>query len=506
MSNDTQHDGAAGGDSFITAAITRHALARGTQAAMSFGSQNLTYAELESLVQTTARWLHERVSFGAKLSLCLPHSPALAVLFLGGVRAGCEVHVFDRQWPDETVTELLDELAPALLISDRRIAHRSTQVVLPARNATLSEVQTFVTDASARLNVRLPSAGMPFYVGFTSGSTGPPKGFRRDHRSWLCSFEQDNLECPLDIHDVVAAPGDLTHSLFLYAMMRTLHAGAHLVLCRRFSRRAVAHAVERHRASVLYTVPVHIGELCKSSPQSFATLHRMLSSGAKLTGALRERVREKFHHVELCEFYGASELSFVTISKSSESIPATSVGRAFAGVELSIRNELGAKLPARSVGRVFVESEMTFLGYTRATDEPARFGSAISVGDLGYVDEDGCLFLQGRADRMIVSAGKNVYPEEVERVLQSHPVVQSAAVIGVADDKRGKRLVAIVQFAGKRSLCRAALISHCRASLPSYKVPRIFGICAQWRYTHSKKTDFAAIACAWNSLDIAELK
>ena len=235
-------------------------------------------------------------------------------------------------------------------------------------------------------------------------------------------------------------------------------------------------------------------------------LRRVLSSGAKLSSELHASCREKFTNAEICEFYGASELSFVAIAKSSEAIPNGSVGRAFAGVEIAIRDEQGRSLPPGQVGRIFVMSAMHFLGYTQDYgDALVKAGAWLSVGDLGYLNENGCLFLAGRSDRMIVSAGKNIYPEEVESALLEHVAVDAAAVIAVADEKRGKRLVGVIRCKPTCSVSRSALVQHGRQYLPQYKVPQIFFICENWPQTRSGKTDYAAINKAFQAGEITPL-
>ena len=491
----------------MTSAITTHAHARPNQPSLAFESHELTYAALETLIEQLAAWLQAQVGFGSKIALCLPNSPSLAVLFLAGVRAGCEVQIFDHEWPQATARALLDNLSPELFITDSLAISTPRSMVLEQPFAAFDTIDSRLGVPAFQSPQQRPSSKMAFYTGFTSGSTGRPKGFRRDHDSWLASFKHDQTECPLHPQDTVIAPGALSHSLFLYAMIHALHAGAKVVFCRRFSARNVARIVKQHRASVLYTVPAKLETLVRVPNGYGSSLSRVLSSGAKLNSRLRERFHQQFSDTELCEFYGASELSFVAIANSSEAIPADSVGRAFSGVTLSIRDENGQRLPPGQVGRVFVASDMTFLGYAQEhQDDLLRLDTAMSVGDLGVLDENGHLFLRGRADRMIVSSGKNVYPEEIEDVLLNHPAVKAAAVIGVTDEKRGKRLAGIIQWEAAQDISRSQLMEYCRKHLPQYKVPRLFSVCHHWYETRSGKTDFAAVQNAWQHGDVTELK
>ena len=132
-------------------------------------------------------------------------------------------------------------------------------------------------------------------------------------------------------------------------------------------------------------------------------------------------------------------------------------------------------------------------------------GDAISVGDVGYLDADGNLFLTGRSDRMIVTSGKNVYPEEVEAVLSAYTGVQNTAVLGVDDRRRGKRLVGVLCLAEDVKLQRRNLMVWCKGKLPQYKIPRSYFLCPDWPRTVSEKTDYPALGALMAAGSLSEL-
>ena len=166
---------------------------------------------------------------------------------------------------------------------------------------------------------------------------------------------------------------------------------------------------------------------------------------------------------------------------------------------MTIRDASGRRLPTGRTGRVFVRSELCFMEYATG-DQPAltRAGEAMSVGDMGFLDAEGFLHLVGRADRMIISSGRNIHPEEIEAVLRRRARVAEAAVLGVADAKRGTRLQAMIKPAGEPPTA-AELMAFARAHLPASKVPRHFAVLAEWPHTASGKTDFAGVARAWQA-------
>lgn len=294
------------------------------------------------------------------------------------------------------------------------------------------------------------------------------------------------------------APGALTHSLFLYGLAHGLYVGATVILCRQFRPNLICQLIATHRVSVLYGVPTQLEMIVEAAPREkgapFASMRWILSSGAKWQGRAREDLRAHFPAARFAEFYGASELSFITVAKDDEDVPPDSVGRAFSGVDLSIRDHRGHRLPPGEAGQVFVASPFVFIGYAcGSTGALLRDGEAISVGDIGFLDVRGYLHLVGRASRMIITSGKNVHPEEIERVLEGHRAVMAAAVLGVHDDRRGERLVALLRLDPDISVTSADLIGHAREHLPLYKIPRRFALPPRWPLTSSGKNDFQAL-------------
>jgi long-chain acyl-CoA synthetase len=488
--------------SAVTAKIARHAARTPARAALIVGRDRVAWRDLSALVERLAAHIAARTPVRAGVALHLPNGPALALLFLAVARAGREAQVLDPAWPAALTRRTLAALRPALIVTaGPSLAARRNAVVL-ADTLPFARVAAALGAPAHYTPNPQPNGDLPFYVGFTSGSTGTPKGYRRDHRSWVESFRGDAIEFGLGPGDVVLAPGALAHSLFLYAMVHGLHAGATVVLCRRFRPAAIPALVRRHGVSVVYGVPTHLRLILAAGARErpLKSVRWALSSGAKWIADALPELRRLFPAARFAEFYGASELSFVTVAKDGERVPAGSVGRAFPGVSISIRDRAGRRLPPGRVGRVFVESPLVFSGYAvGGEDDLYRAGNAISVGDRGRLDAQGFLYLEGREKRMIVTSGKNVFPEEIERALETHPSVAAAAVLGLPDAKRGERMVALVLPRHAVRARPAQLIAHLRRALPLYKVPRVYAAVHAWPRIASGKSDFAALHRLWNA-------
>ncbi|MFN3890091.1 MAG: AMP-binding protein [Beijerinckiaceae bacterium] len=450
----------------------------------------ITWRELSGAVQTIAQGYEARNSAPGTVALILKNSPSFIAHFIACAITGREAAVIDATWPLQRIVETVRELAPALVYADDR---------LPAMEAIQVDPRARLPCGAAFVAERVVDPHSSFYVGFTSGSTGRPKGYRRSHHSWLTSFEGDRREFGVTENDVVLAPGSMTHSLFLYAAIHALQVGATIIMSRMFHPARTLRMARDYGATIAYGAPTQWRLLLDLKSEPLPKLRWVLSSGAKWFAHASDEVARLAPNAEFAEFYGASELSFVAVRKSGEACPETSVGRAFANVRIRIRDHLGRELRSGQSGRVFVESPYLFSGYATGDEPIMTHGAEMSVGDVGYVDDAGFLHLVGRHDRMIVTSGKNVFAEEIERALESAPGVRAAAAFGVADDLRGQKIVALVLQDGSRQLVRADIMYALRSVLPAPFLPRILGTCREWRWTASGKTDFKALRDQWDA-------
>jgi long-chain acyl-CoA synthetase len=355
----------------------------------------------------------------------------------------------------------------------------------------------------------------PILETLTSGSTGQPRRIRRTQGSWTASFAV-NATFGIGPGARVAVLGRLIHSLSLYGAIEGLHLGAevHLLADLRPDRQCAA--LRARRITHLYATPAQLRLLDGSG--TLPDLGLILVGGSKLDPALRTRLAILAPAAEVREFYGAAETSFITLSDATT--PAASVGRPYPGVDLQLDPN----------GEVWVKSPYLFLGYapahfmsssipTGATSEPvARSSRAearqkacasalnpataptrwregwLSVGEIGHLD-NGHLYLRGRAGRMVTVADQNVFPEEVEALLESLPGITRAAVLPVPDPKRGHALIAILQGDPAKE---PAILSALRRTLGPLKCPRSVIWRAEWPVLPSGKTDFRALeALPW---------
>ncbi len=310
----------------------------------------------------------------------------------------------------------------------------------------------------------------PVVCCMTSGSTGAPRLVIRSQASWCRNFRVNAGLWHIDARDSYAIPGTLSHSLSLYAATEALHLGAGLHLLDSLRPDRQAARLRGANVTVLYATPAQLRQLMGlRDTRRFPMLRLILVGGAKLDGKTRSMMQDRAPNARIREFYGASETSFVTLA--GPRTPQGSVGQAYPGVTITVRDDSGATLPPGETGEIWVESPCLFQGYADGEDgHTRRNGPALTVGEFGRLDSDGHLWLAGRRGRMTTIADRNVFPEEVETCLLSLPAIRRAAVLASADSRRGHVLIACIEAAGP--IRDADILTHCRSRLGPLKAPR----------------------------------
>ncbi|MBN8630087.1 MAG: AMP-binding protein [Rhodobacterales bacterium] len=319
----------------------------------------------------------------------------------------------------------------------------------------------------------------PVLETLTSGSTGHPRRIRRTQASWTASFAV-NARFGIGPGARVATLGRLVHSLALYGAIEGLHLGAevhHLADLRPDRQR---DALGTLRITHLYATPAQL-RLLTEGQGHFPDLRLILVGGSKLDPALRARLATLAPIAQIREFYGAAETSFITLADGGT--PETSVGRPYPGVDLRLD----------PTGEVWVKSSYLFLGYADAGPGSTRWRDGwLSVGEIGQID-DGYLTLKGRAGRMVTVADQNVFPEEIEALLETLPGVTRAAILLVPDAKRGHALIAVLQGDPAQE---AAILTRLRHDLGPLKSPKGLIWRQVWPMLPSGKTDLKALEAA----------
>ena len=450
----------------VHAPLAHWASVRGDAVAISDNRNSLTFTELNAAVQQRAAALTQAQAPATVLVDDSATSIHQVLEFLAVVSSGRCAAMADPDWPAalrETMREQINQL--------------------PSVPSTRAELQ--------------PTS--PFYIGFTSGSTGMPKGFRRHHRSWTESFRVCVETFGADAARGILSPGRSSHSLFLFGMLLGIWTGAGVVVQEQFSASRTLDTLRQGHTPCLIAVPSQLILMIELAARHgiapIEATRLIMISGARWARHRTAELQALFPKARIIEFYGASETSFIAWMDADMTTPPQVVGRPFGNVEIDIRDASAAGGP----GLIFVRSPMLFMDYMGAEADATaaiRDGDWLSVRDMGHLDAQGRLCLAGRQNRMITTQGKNLFPEELESVLCAHPGIAKASVQGVADALRGMRVVAVVQLASGYAgeLHAAELSVWCREKLEAYKAPKRCFVCDDWPLTASGKTDHATLA------------
>ncbi|WP_448190473.1 AMP-binding protein [Azospirillum sp. sgz301742] len=480
----------------FAAPFLAHAARRPDRPALWIGDAPVSFGSLADGAQRVAAG----VGAGQRIGLLLGNGPAFLELFLGTVLAGGVAVVLDPKWSAPQRASVLEDTPLDRLFADPALLGGQA---LPAGVPLVS------TDGFAAWKAAHPPAqpapvpaDRPFLIGFTSGTTGRPKAFTRDQGSWSATLEAGWAEFGVTADDRILVPGPLVHGLGLYGAVEGLTAGACVHLLPAFDATAAADRLLEHQLTAIVAVPtmlVALGREAAARSLRFPDVRRVVSAGSKLSPALRDEVAAVFPAADTFEYYGASELSFVSLASSREGCPPDSVGRPFRGVDLSLRRDDGAPAAPGETGLVYVRSAMLSAGYLGGHDG-AGFriaeGGWATVGDRGWLDERGFLHLIGREGDMLISGGLNIYPAEVEAALKAAPEIEEAHVFGRPDPYWGHEVCAVLRWRGARRLDAAELRVWCRGRLDAHKCPRHFYAAAELPLTSSGKIAVATLR-AW---------
>ena len=438
--------------------------------------RELTRRELERRSNRLARAYAELgVGHGDMVTLALPNGAEIVEACFALWKLGAVPQPVSWRAP-RAEREGIVELAGSKLVVGAEPAEHPRRATLPAG---------FEPDAALSDEPLLPDAVAPSWkAGTSGGSTGTPKLIVGTVPG---VFDTENLASPfLRPRETQLLPGPLYHAAPFAWAFRGLLLGHHLILMERFDAAETLALIERHRVDCTLLVPTMMTRIWKLPEEErnrhdLSSLREIVHVAAPCPRWLKEAWIDWLGPERVQEFYAGSEAQGITIISGEEWLRKPgSVGTAAMGSQVRILDPVThEELPPGEVGEIFMLPEGgTGSTYRYVGAEPRRTEDGWdSIGDLGWLDEDGYLFLADRAVDMIITGGANVYPAEVEAALESHPAVRCSAVIGLPDDDLGERVHAIVET--DEPLDDDELRAHLAQRLVRYKVPRSFELVSE---------------------------
>jgi acyl-CoA synthetase (AMP-forming)/AMP-acid ligase II len=450
---------------------------------------SLTFAEVHSRSNALARGLAaEGVGEGNGIAIMCRNHRGFIEATLAISKLGATGLYLNTAFAAPQLAGVVEREEPVALIYDGEFGHLLEQAAEAGKDIGLrrfiawTEGETAsdrslddLIEASDDRDLEPPAESSRFVI-LTSGTTGTPKGAQRAQPGTLGPLAALFSKIPLRARErtMIAAP--LFHSWGFAHFVLGLSLSSTYVLRRRFDPEETLRATQESGATALIVVPVmmqRILELPKETLDKYdlPNLRVTAASGSALPGELATKWMDTFGD-NLYNLYGSTEVAWATIAtpKDLRAAPGTA-GRPPRGTVVRIVDEDGNDVEPGRTGRLFVGNEMAFEGYTGGGGKDSLDG-LLSSGDVGHLDSEGRLFIDGRDDEMIVSGGENVFPREVEDLLSDHDSINEAAVIGVDDEQFGQRLKAFVVLREGAELTDEDVKSYVKSNLARYKVPR----------------------------------
>lgn len=460
--------------------------------AILFEGRRFTYAEFNGRVNRLANALLELgLRKGDRVAVLLGNCSEIVEVLMACGKSGLVAVPVNFRFVAREIEYVLNQSGASVLIVGEEFIPR-----VEAGKGSFETVERYIAVASG------PVAGMvdyerllamssaaepgvvvhesdPWYIGYTSGTTGFPKGAVLSHRARVLPALYAAVEYGLDDTDVDLMTMPLFHSNGITFTFLGLLLGNTVFIMRNFDAAAVLAAVDEHKLTYASLVPTMYSMMLALPQETRAkydltSMRVLISSSSPLLTKTKEDILRFFPSSELNEFYGSSEGGIVTNLKPRDQMRKTRcVGPAMFGVQVKLLDEDGREVAPGEVGELYSKGPC-FSEYHRMPEATAKAyrDGWFSAGDLARMDEDGYFYIVDRKTDMIISGGENIYPVEVEEVLARHPAVQEIAVIGIPHEKWGESVHAVVVRQESAAVTAQDIIDFCTDRLAPYKRPR----------------------------------
>jgi long-chain acyl-CoA synthetase len=470
---------------WLPEAFDRAAEANGSRVAVIEEDRQWTFGDLSGEVDRTAAKL--RQTSGDVIGILLPNSQKYVVALLAIWKAGKTAVPLNYLLPPQELAYIIRDSGMTALISSQFFGQALAAIQpLVGGNVIMADAADF--GAASPLTNTAPRD--PALYLYTSGTTGKPKGVVLSHRNLAANVDscqnagefdhRDSFLCLLPFFHTYAITGTL---------LLPLLNGCKIVLVDRFQPAKVLKLIQDHRITVFMAIPSMYRVLAGAETNiDVSSVRFPISGGEPLPVAIAEAFEKRFG-VPICEGYGQTEAAPVVTLNVPGRRRLGTVGLPLPGVEVAIWDEQKKPVAAGDVGEIMVRGSNVMEGYHRLPEETARTitNGWLHTGDLGKLDADGFITITGRKKDLIISAGENIYPREIEEVLVLHPKVKEVAVIGVKDDVRGEVPKAFVLVHDGMTLDEKELRTFCRERLAGYKAPKYFEVLPDFPRTPSGK-------------------
>ena len=474
------------------------------------GARRISFGELDRRSDQIANALLARhIGVGDRVAVLLPNGVELIEVLAGIVKTGALTVPLSPRLADREIKYILGHCEPRAMVfaaANRAVvmaalAGASDMVTICVGAAVAGETSLidFTAAGAAVSPPPLPVQPDDCVLGYTSGTTGLPKGAIGTHANLLaiggliCTQEWE-----LRSDDVIVAATPMAHRTGFSRLVNAFQLGCRLVMQPRFDAAELVQIIAREKATILGGVPTIIRMMMdqiEARPRALASLRLIVTTGEVFPEPLKQRLFSALPEVGLYTYLAQTEAGIVAgMRPRDHRLKPGAMGQVLPGVEVRLVDRELRDVASGTPGEILVRCGepgrfITMRAYyndPRATAEAFADGW-LRTGDVAYQDQDGYLYFSDRAKDMIVSGGLNIYSREVEQVLMEHPAVAEAAVFGQPDEEFGEAVTACVQCRDGMSVSRPELVAHCRSGLAGYKKPKHINFVDEMPRTSSGK-------------------
>ena len=459
--------------------------------ALTIDDEMISHGELDRLAARAGGWLRAQgIDPENRVLLCGRNSLAFVIAYLGILRAGAIVVPADAGLTESELRYIVEDSDAACALAQGEALDRLMSIAggdtpfrvigaLEEQSPEAPSLQQAISQGEPLEPVNANGDDVVM-LAYTSGTTGRPKGVPLSHANLLSSTRGVMWAWRWNEDDVLVHALPFSHQHGLSSVHISLLSGSHAVVYSRFDPDRLCAAIESEKATVLFAVPAIYEQLATwegIEEADFSSLRLAVSGSSALFPALARKISALLGQ-DVLERYGSTESGLNVSNPYKGPRRFGSVGFPLPGTELAIVDDNSHSLPPGKDGEIVLRGPQVFSGYwdlPDATKENFYPGEWFRTGDVGRVDpDDGYLTITGRLKEMIISGGLNVYPQEVELVLEDHATVDKAAVVGVPSERWGEEVVAFVVSAQGRKVDDEELTAHARQHLSAYKCPKRF--------------------------------
>ncbi len=474
--------------------LEKQARERPNKSAILFKEERITFSELHSMSNQLAnRLLNLGIKKGDRVVLLFQNCPEFCVAYFAILKIGAIAVVLDFRLSPAEMEPLFQEAEVSAIITSIRqkvFIDRVTRTVPTLKHVVVTGSQgeeirdwhsyeeIIKKESTQNVSIPLYEEDESLYL-YTSGTTGRSKGvvLTNDHFNYFPESMHNAL--PFSEADTFGLVLPISHITGPIVMNLMVESGMTVSIVDEMTPKRILDAIQNHRITVFNAVPP-IFQLILNVPHweryDCSSLRIAAMMGTVVPEQLMKDFNERYPHLRTIQGYGATETSpLLTLTHWEDAFrKMASAGKPVPRVKLKIVGQDGRELGVGENGEIIASGPQIMKGYfkdPKATAKKIRDGWYYT-GDLGRFDEDGYLYILGRADDMVITGGLNVYPSEVETVLLNHPKVQEAAVVGIPDSRRGQVMRAVVVLKHGETATQREILKFCKERLASFKIPR----------------------------------